>query len=119
MKDGIINTTIANGVESFAFALLVAKAPIFKIWPLDWIAKYIIDQISQPLFDEAQRHANYKKDRDDAEKEALEAKAESEYLQKLQDEGKTLEDPTTKAAYEKWKKEQRDLIRFGGPAARP
>lgn len=116
MKDGIINTTIANGVESMAFELAASYFPFIRIWPLSWLIQMILDKISQPLFDEGQRYANYKRDREDAGKLADDASGASQDLQHRQDQGETLDNPETRAAYEAWRKKQADLIRFGGPA---
>lgn len=115
MKDGLINQGLVDVLVDFTImpALIAASPGGFLGWPIikPLLTGIIKSAMRANLFDELQRVFNFqviKREelaKNDATKESMADLHEHEQA------GKTLEDPATKEAYEKWKKDVAALIR--------
>lgn len=115
MKDGVINTEAKNLAVEASFRTLTAWQPWLAIWPISVFVRAALDKLISKPTDELQRYVNYEGDRRAADIEGTQAQEASGELQRHQDEGRDLDDAETRAAYERHKKESREVVRIGGP----
>lgn len=117
MKDGFINGALEDLlIEQVVFPWLLTVpfiGPLLQIPGVKKAAMWLIRHSDiQKIFDEGQRLWNFKQILDEETAKNERFKKEKEDLQRLQNDGKTLDDPEARKAYEDFKNRARELIRI-------